>query len=190
MGALDGIDTIVYVMLENRSFDHLLGYLSLPPSGRADVEGLRADPAWQARYGGRFAHLTDAGQKLVTDPPHERPNIAVQLGAPASGVYPMNGFVQSCPAIDPVTQSPLVMGYYLAEDVPVADFFARQFTVCDHWFASLPAGTQPNRLMAMSGYSDIDVNGDLFPARNWSTNGWTITTFAGRSTTKVCRSSR
>src|SRR5512142_1093565 len=42
---LDQIDHIVVVMLENRSFDHMLGYLSLPAAlggrGRADVDGLR-----------------------------------------------------------------------------------------------------------------------------------------------------
>lgn len=171
--SLDLIDTIVFVMLENRSFDHILGYLSLPPSNRADVEGLKGDSLWLAQYanpaaGGQSygpAYLPNPDKKLVTDPPHERSNIATQLGAPMNGVYPMNGFVQSCPALDPDTQSPLVMGYYQAEEVPTADFFARHFTICDHWFASLPAGTQPNRLMSMSGYSDIDVNQDLLPSQ-------------------------
>src|SRR2546427_11650187 len=36
------VDTIVLVMLENRSFDHLLGWMSLPPYGnRTDIEGLK-----------------------------------------------------------------------------------------------------------------------------------------------------
>ncbi len=47
---LSPIRTIVVVMMENRSFDHLLGYLSLPPFNRTDVEGLSTDPAWLARF--------------------------------------------------------------------------------------------------------------------------------------------
>ena len=51
------------------------------------------------------------------------------------------------------------MGYFTGTQAPVTDFFARNFAIYDHWFSSLPAGTQPNRLMApMSGLSKIDVN--------------------------------
>ncbi len=38
------------VMMENRSFDHMLGYLSLSPFDRSDVEGLSADPNWVAKF--------------------------------------------------------------------------------------------------------------------------------------------
>jgi phospholipase C len=40
---LNLIKTIVVVMMENRSFDHMLGYLSLPPSNRKDVDGQSLD---------------------------------------------------------------------------------------------------------------------------------------------------
>jgi phospholipase C len=36
------IEHVVVLMLENRSFDHMLGYLSLE-GGRADINGLKAD---------------------------------------------------------------------------------------------------------------------------------------------------
>ena len=39
---LEKVDHIVVLMLENRSFDHMLGYLSLE-GGRGDVDGLRAE---------------------------------------------------------------------------------------------------------------------------------------------------
>ena len=49
------IDTIVVLMMENRSFDHMLGYLSLPQfGGRADVNGLSADQAWLDRVANRW----------------------------------------------------------------------------------------------------------------------------------------
>ncbi len=42
--------------------------------------------------------------------------------------------------------------------MPITDFFAHNFALCDRWFAPLPAGTQANRLMALSGQSEIDTN--------------------------------
>ena len=165
---LSDIETIVFVMLENRSFDHALGYLSTSagaPPLALPVDGVRDDPAWLAAHanpfdGRRFEpHALTSTVQLITDPPHGHAAIAQQLGAPAQdgGALPMDGFVSSY-----VTRSrtapadpSVVMGYYMADSVPTFDFFARNFAVCDHWYASLPTGTQPNRLMAMSGKSEI-----------------------------------
>jgi hypothetical protein len=44
-----------------------------------------------------------------------------------------------------------IMGYYDKSGVPVYDYLAAQFTVCDGWFASIPTDTFPNRLYAMTG---------------------------------------
>src|SRR3546814_14474053 len=52
----------------------------------------------------------------------------------------------------------VVMGHYIAEDVPTFDFLAHNFCVCDRWFTPLPLGTQANRLMAMSGASRVVDN--------------------------------
>jgi phospholipase C len=173
MPDLDHVKTIVIVMMENRSFDHMLGYLSLPPSGRTEVEGLSSDPTWLARFTNNDGELQyqpflNADPHTMPDdfdPPHERSDVAGNLGSLQSGAYPMTGFVSSIPRT--VSANPevrrLVMGYFGAEQAPINDFFARNFTVCDRWFSSLPAGTQPNRLMAMSGFSMIDVNHDLLP---------------------------
>jgi phospholipase C len=159
MTDLNSVDTIVVVMMENRSFDHLLGYLALPTYGGLRLEGLSNDQDWLRRYANpgppnNFMYEATPLRELhVADPPHERKNIAVQLGAPnAEGVFPMKGFIESAGGNSEVMQ------YYAAETVPITDFFARNFAICDHWFAPLPAGTQANRLMAMSGESWIDTN--------------------------------
>jgi phospholipase C len=47
---LEKVDQIVVLMLENRSFDHMLGYLSLE-GGRGDIDGLRAE--FSNEYNGR-----------------------------------------------------------------------------------------------------------------------------------------
>jgi hypothetical protein len=105
MAKLDAIKTIVVVMMENRSFDHMLGYLSLPPFNRTDVDGLKTDPAWLAQFTNY-----DNGQAIKPflstdpydmpgdfDPPHERPNMAGNLGTLQNNVYPMSGFVSAIP---------------------------------------------------------------------------------------------
>lgn len=164
------IKTIVVVMMENRSFDNLLGYLSLPPWSRHNVEGLGKIEDWEDRYasvykGHRYKPflLTDPYHPIPADPPHERGPIALQMGASRKGVLAMDGFVSNYvnakerPVVSEQTKPP-VMGYFTEEQAPVTHFFADNFAICDHWHASLAAGTQPNRLMAMSGYSKIDVN--------------------------------
>jgi phospholipase C len=48
------IKTIIIVMMENRSFDNLLGYLSLPETGRVDVEGLGKVNEWKAKFASSY----------------------------------------------------------------------------------------------------------------------------------------
>jgi len=164
---LSQIDTIVIVMMENRSFDHLLGYLSLSPHNRP-IDGLINQLGWPPAFVVPYNnsaytpwHLANAYTTLPGDPPHERVNIATQLAPLTNPPSPPTGFINSCPlSMDDVagTNRPLVMAYHDQGEVPTADFFADQYTVCDRWFAPLPAGTQANRLMALSGYSLIDTN--------------------------------
>lgn len=164
--ARDQIETLVVVIMENRSFDHMLGYLSLPPYNRPDVDGLRSDPAWNKAVANPLKgvsyppfHYTPLA--LPADPPHERGPIAIQLGATLTDMYPLNGFVENYASVEKtidLAHPPAVMGYYTPAEVPITDFFAQNYGICDRWFAPLPASTQPNRLMAMAGFSVIDGN--------------------------------
>ena len=157
---LADIETIVFLMLENRSFDHALGYLAtatLP----LPVEGLSLDPGWLAAHAnGDFApNPLRADVQQIDDPPHDHASIAIQLGTVAA---PMSGFVDSYQRRSPPPSDPSrIMGFYDSTAVPVFDFLARNYAVCDHWFAALPCGTQPNRMMAMSGSSPILDNAEL-----------------------------
>ncbi len=184
---LDKIDHIVFLMLENRSFDHMLGYLSLDETPkRLPVDGLSSSKAWRDS----FANLGDGKSysvnRLATqpkplklkDPPHNKRWIAMQMDTRPVGPKPeqMGGFVQAyidsrVKRVDPKTGKPKpkpkpkrpgdVMGYYDAEAVPAFDFLARNYCVCDRWFTPLPLGTQANRLMAMGGESSIVDNKGL-----------------------------
>ena len=180
--ALQDIDHIFFVMLENRSFDHMLGYLSLDGTGGPPVDGLRSAKAWRdsfANVGDGTSYpvnrLSGSRKAKIDDPPHNKATTAQQIATAPAGPGPtrMGGFVQSyinsrTKAVDPKTKLPKpkpkpkrpgdVMGYYDAEALPAFDHFARNFCVCDRWFTPLPLGTQANRLMAMGGASAITNN--------------------------------
>jgi len=162
MQNINQIQTIIVLMFENRSFDHLLGYLGLPPHNK-DVEGLQKIPGFTNEYSGfqfPIFHLGNPDQPLPDDPPHERPDIGTQIDPNGDGGYSMGGFVRSYANVHPLSQGdqPIVMGYYMAQDLPATHFFATNYAICDRWFAAIPTGTQPNRLMSMSGYTLNDVN--------------------------------
>jgi phospholipase C len=84
---LSKIKNIVVLMMENRSFDHMLGYLSLGPFNRKDVDGQSLDPDWLQRFtnfdNGQAIqpfHSTDPHTMPDDfDPSHERSNIAAQI---------------------------------------------------------------------------------------------------------------
>jgi phospholipase C len=156
----DRIDTIFIVIMENRSFDHMLGYLSLAPFNR-DVEGI--SQAWKKSYSNTWDGITQnpwhrSDPSVEIDPPHERTDISVQMGDPIANA-PMTGFMESYASDSRVTPAEYadVMGYYTPAEVPVTDFLAQNYLVCDRWFAAVPSSTQPNRLMAMAGYSMRDA---------------------------------
>jgi phospholipase C len=172
MPTLDLVDTIAIVMLENRSFDHMLGHLSVPPFATGvKVDGL-LEPLDQDAYlnidasGEPYYPFVMRDGKLATDLPHERDFVATQLGwSSVAGRYMMDGFVRAYYQFQSINRpaQPDPMGFLAPADVPITHFLAQQYAVCDRWHASLPASTQPNRLMALSGDSEIDYTKGLFP---------------------------
>ena len=146
---LEKVDHIVVLMLENRSFDHMLGYLSLE-GGRGDIDGLRAQ--FSNEHDGRaypIHHLDTTA--IADDPDHCADAVDLQLGDGA-----MDGFVASFAKTlsDHGVQDAdvgRVMGYNNGADLPVYDHLASEFAVCDRWFSSVPGATWPNRLYAVCG---------------------------------------
>jgi len=169
---LDLIDTIAIVMLENRSFDHMLGHLSFNPfADGTKVNGL-LDPLMQDAYenidasGQPFYPFIMKDGQLATDLPHERDFVATQLAwSSVSDGFTMAGFVRAYFHFQSIARpaQPDPMGFLAPEDIPITHFLARNYAVCDQWHAPLPASTQPNRLMALSGDSEIDYTKGLFP---------------------------
>jgi phospholipase C len=143
------VDHVVVLMLENRSFDHMLGYLSLT-GRRPDIDGLR--PGFANECQGRTYPVHHLSTTTVgVDPDHSAGAVDEQI---ADGT--MGGFAASLTATlasrgvqdgDPG----LVMGYYDGADVPVYDHLAEEFSVCDRWFSPVPGATWPNRLYSLCG---------------------------------------
>jgi phospholipase C len=166
---LSRIHYVVIVYMENRSFDHVLGYLNLPGN----------HPKWDQingifeamKYYTGFAYPPHplTRPNIDPDPPHERDNVAIQIN---SAPKKMQGFSDSYVRAVPHAQPTAVMEYCSPRDVWITDFLAKNFAVCDRWHACLPASTLPNRLMAMSGYALLDrtPSGYLEMARNLFTN--------------------
>jgi phospholipase C len=172
--ALNDIEHIVFLMLENRSFDHMLGYLSLEETpDPLPVDGLRSDDAWKdstanyTRDGTAHPVNPIAADEKISDPPHGHELVPAQIATPVGvpGPRRMGGFVQayidSRQGESPPRRAGAVMGYYDGNGVWAYDSLARNYCVCDRWFTPLPTGTQPNRLMAMGGDTRIFENSGL-----------------------------
>ena len=161
---LDQVEHIVVVMLENRSFDHMLGYLSLPAAlggrGRSDVDGLRGpEQDFNEHAGQRYPiHHLDRSQfdGEAEDPDHSGESVDEQLAGGGKGFVENFAKISAARAAKlnvPVPDPGLVIGYYDSEDLPVYDHLSAEYCVVDRWFSSVPGATWPNRLYAMCGQS-------------------------------------
>jgi phospholipase C len=158
------IDHVFVLMLENRSYDHMLGWSDLrgtdAVSGEPTTAAGLAGTEWnELPTGGRVVATPGADYVLPIDPGHGFEDVLEQLCGPgatypaAAGRYPPisnSGFVsriaeliqKSGPHLDPG----LVMRGFRPDQLPVLNTLAREFAVCDHWFSSMPGPTWPNRL--------------------------------------------
>ncbi|HEY2141334.1 MAG TPA: alkaline phosphatase family protein [Solirubrobacteraceae bacterium] len=159
---LEQIEHVVVVMLENRSFDHMLGYLSLAPDqggkGRPNIDGLKGPAANFNTYEGTpypIHHLDQTAFKgEAEDPDHAGGSVDEQLAGGGQGFVSNFARISKERAEKLKVQAPepgLVMGYYNADDLPVYDHLAAEYCVVDRWFSSVPGATWPNRLYSIAG---------------------------------------
>ena len=164
------VETIVVVMMENRSFDHAHGHLHHPDYGkRKDVDGIEdlTNPDYlnPNTDGEGVAPFWMDDHPFDSDLPHGPEAIATQLRhSDVTGTYLMNGFVQAFEDQFATSVSdPPVMGLLTPRSVPATGALAGKYTVCNRWFACVPTSTAPNRLMSMCGYTDIRDTGISVP---------------------------
>jgi phospholipase C len=161
------IEHVVVLMLENRSFDCMLGQL-YPASDQFDGLLGTETNIWhngaEARSVSVWTDATGGSAAMAApdpDPGEMFTDIGVQIHGKAGFASPMGGFVDnymSQPPGNPPPSPDGVMHYFTQAHVPAISQLARAFGVSDRWFASAPCQTWPNRLFAHTGSAGGDVN--------------------------------
>ncbi|XP_020202893.1 non-specific phospholipase C4 [Cajanus cajan] len=162
------IKTVVVLVQENRSFDHMLGWMkSLNPEING-VTGSESNPVSTSDPNSNRVQFSDKSVYVDPDPGHSIQDIYEQIfGEPwseasaAKNLPPnMQGFAQNATrkeisknATTTMTMTETVMNGFKPDLVPVYKELVKEFAVCDRWFASVPASTQPNRLYVHSATS-------------------------------------
>jgi phospholipase C len=183
---LGAIEHVVYLMMENRSYDH---YFGAYPRGR----GFDDHPADDL---GVFAQAFPGGSKGV---PHDKLlpyRLSKSLGeectldlthdwGPMHRCWNggrMDSFVKVHTSADYEGDAgALTMGYYTREELPFYWALADHFTLGDHYFSSILGPTHPNRLMQLTGTIDPEgkqggpvTDTNISPGALWSTSWTTV----------------
>jgi phospholipase C len=133
------LDTFVVLMMENRSFDHYLGWMPKADGRQAGLSYVDANGVRQATHP-LAPDFQGCGHRI---PGHLWNEARVQFAGGRCDGFLANGSGNDIYAI----------GYYRQHDLPFTPSLVREFTVCDRWFASLLASTNPNRSYAHAAQS-------------------------------------
>src|SRR4030095_685881 len=127
-GPLANIDHIVVRLMENRSFDQMLGYLTLDGQ-RGDVDGLRGDE--KNRFRGHDVEPFALSDTVFENGPcHEFDCVLNQVnGGNLDRFVADYAHHREKDGAKPRE----VMGHYTANQVPVYDLLAREFLICQRW---------------------------------------------------------
>jgi phospholipase C len=149
------IEHFVVLMLENRSFDHMLGFSGIPgidgltgAETNPDTTGAPVPVSNNAQYIGDYE----------PDPGHELFDVNVQIfsnqQASPGTASAMQGFIQSYFQVcnDP-NRAKDVMKCFSPQTLPNLTYLAKNYAVCDRWFSSVPGPTLPNRSFAHAATS-------------------------------------
>jgi phospholipase C len=133
-----GIDHVIVVMMENRSFDHFLGWLPRADGRQAglaypDPTGV-LQPTW---------HATMPNGCGFNDPDHSYDGGRVQYDGGA-----MDGFLRD------TANDRYAISYYEAADRPFMSSLALNYTTADRYFCSILGPTYPNRLFQHAAATD------------------------------------
>ena len=152
------IDHVVVLMLENNSFDRMLGWI--PGVDGVDVTSPRSNPNLA---GTAVAQKTTVTRQMKSDPAHDLSDVLAQMAGPNLGF--VTNF-QRHYAESVAGDWNEVMAYYGKGTLPVLHALAQAFVVCDRWFSSMPGPTWPNRFFVHSGTSlgHVDMPEGIFHA--------------------------
>ncbi len=160
---LDQLKHIVVLMMENRSFDHMLGSLSAVD---ARIDGITNQLSNLDTTGAQIKPqpLADFQGQLNPDPDHHFPAVDLQIfdgDASAGRAATMRGFIKSYfNQRRDVKHSQMIMYYFPQDKLPVLTKLALEFAIFNRWFASIPGPTICNRAFAHYGtsFGRVDMN--------------------------------
>jgi len=188
---LASVDHVVVLMLENRSFDHMLGFLypgNVSPSGQPfdgltgtesnpgssgpPVTVFRIEPTTPSAY---YMPGADPGEGYMAtnDQLYGSNNGPASAGqaAAAQGYVTDFGYTLGWQSkessrwpIVPGTVEGDIMGCFTPEALPVLSALARGYAVCDRWFAAVPTETLPNRAFACAATSQGHMDDKTGPS--------------------------
>jgi phospholipase C len=176
------VDTIVVLMMENRSFDHYLGWLRTDRAYREESRRryrrfrVRADNT--RRYRDANGTLV-ATYHLPAQPGEANPYRGCNHPDPGHGwtagrIQRDSGFLAPGSGNDEYA-----LGYYLADDLPFYTALTRRFTVCDRYHCSILGPTFPNREYLHSAQSG-GIKNNAFPTQVGYPSGFTWDTIWDR----------
>jgi len=147
----DKIKHVVLLMLENRSFDHLCGYLRMVEDridGLLGTEYNQLDPASGDSLKVVVSDDAPYVPDLMPSPGHEVPDVHTQLYAGGDGTTIANrGFIKNYVEQGvPPADAGRVMKCFSPVRLAAVTALAREFALCDRWHSSMPGPTWPNRL--------------------------------------------
>ena len=146
---------VVVLMMENRSFDHMLGWLPGADGKQAGLQYPDLD--------GKLHRTWDLGDDYQScgflDPQHQWQDGVTQLNNGKGDGFLFTQINEGETA--PHDLWPI--GYFGPDAVPILGRLAEQYTTFDRYFASLNAGTWPNRLYLHAAATDVDFTGVFLP---------------------------
>lgn len=152
------IENVVIVQMENRSFDHYFGSLSLD-EGRTDVRGLSADMSNPTTTGDVHIPIEwlESNYIIHPDPGHSHEACVRQWNNGGN-----DGFIVDWERLlSPEEYDAKIgwaLGYYKRHQLPTYYAFADHFTICDQWYCSMLGPTWPNRFYSFAATSDGSRN--------------------------------
>jgi phospholipase C len=171
---LPQIKHVVVLMMENRSFDNLLGWLyadqnnqppnNIPAQDPTSYEGLVANTYSNdliPEVPTTAVYASEGAQSTVVPSPHPG-ELFYQMTQQIFGVSQtadMSGFLLDYSTINPGNPNQIMQSYSPSQ-VPVISQLAKAFAVSDAWFASAPCQTWPNRGFVHTGSADGHINDD------------------------------
>jgi phospholipase C len=137
-GATSGIDHIVVLMMENRSFDHYLGWLPGADGRQAGLSYMDRDGVIRSTH-----HLTDWQGCDFHDPDHSWEGGRIQLNNGKCDGFLLSG-----------ENDEFAIGYYTAPDLPFTANAAQAWCTFDRYFSATMAETYPNRFYQHAAATD------------------------------------